>query len=143
MTATNGQSAPDGRSVTFSIDPESGLPPYLQLIRQIRQAMRVGLLRQGDQLPTVKDLAEQLALNPNTVLKAYREMHYRGLVDPQPGVGTFIGVTLADAALAVHGPVSQELRRWLADARRAGLDDETIEALVGTTLRTMRQGDAG
>lgn len=121
--------------IRFQLDDGSGLPPYHQLIRQVRHALRVGLLREGDQLPTVKALAAQLSINSNTVLKAYREMEYDGLVAPRAGVGTFIRVTLVHASLAEPGPLREELARWLAAARRTGLDDESIEALLSTLLR--------
>ena len=129
--------------IEFHLDGRSGLSPYLQVVRQVRQALRLGLLREGDQLPTVKEVVAQLAINPNTVLKAYRELEHEGLVAARPGVGTFVTATLADTSLAAHGPLRQELQRWLAKARRAGLDDESIEALFMTTFRAgSRQGVA-
>ena len=88
------------------------------------------------QLPKVKDVAAGLAINPNTVLKAYRELEYEGLVAARPGVGTFVTKTLSDVSLAAHGPLRQDLRRWLTKARRAGLDDESIEALFRDTFRS-------
>src|SRR6266516_4686633 len=123
--------------IEFHLDTRSGLSPYLQLVRQVRQ----GLLREGDQLPTVKEVVAKLAINPNTVLKAYRELEHEGLVAARPGVGTFVTATLADASLAAHGPLRQDLRRWLAKARRAGLDEESIEALFMTTFRTAAEED--
>jgi GntR family transcriptional regulator len=125
--------------IEFHLDARSGVAPYLQLIHQVRQALRLGLLRVDDQLPTVKDVAAGLAINPNTVLKAYRELEYEGLVAARPGVGTFVTGTLSDASLAAHGPLRQDLQRWLVKARRAGLDDESIEALF---LNTFRAGTA-
>src|ERR687898_951913 len=125
--------------IEFHLDGRSGFSPYLQLVRQVRQALRLGLLCEGDQLPTVKEVVERLAINPNTVLKAYRELEHEGLVAARPGVGTFVTATLADTSLAAHGPLRQELQRWLARARRAGLDDESIEALFMTTFRTAAQ----
>jgi GntR family transcriptional regulator len=127
--------------IQFHLDTRSGLSPYLQLVRQVRQALRLGLLREGEQLPTVKDAVAQLAINPNTVLKAYRELEHEGLVAARPGVGTFVTATLADASLAAHGPLRQDLRRWLTKARRAGLDEESIEALFMTTFRTAAEED--
>jgi GntR family transcriptional regulator len=127
--------------IEFHLDGRSGLSPYLQLVRQVRQALRLGLLCEGDQLPTVKEVVARLAINPNTVLKAYRELEHEGLVAARPGVGTFVTATLADTSLAAHGPLRQELQRWLAKARRAGLDDESIEALFMTTFRTAAQED--
>src|SRR4029453_8069753 len=105
--------------IEFSLDSASGVSPYLQLVRQVRHALRLGVLREGDQLPTVKEVVAQLAINPNTVLKAYRELEHEGLVAARPGVGTFVTATLAHASLAAHGLLRQGLRRWLARARRA------------------------
>jgi GntR family transcriptional regulator len=121
--------------IEFHLDGRSGVSPYLQLIQQVRQALRLGMLSEGDQLPTVKDVVARLAINPNTVLKAYRELEYEGLVAARPGVGTFVTKTLADESLAAHGELRTELELWLARARRAGLDEESIEALILTTFR--------
>jgi GntR family transcriptional regulator len=126
----------EGSVIEFHLDGRSGVAPYMQLIQQVRQAMRLGLLTEGDQLPTVKDVVAKVAINPNTVLKAYRELEYEGLVAPRPGVGTFVTRTLTDDSLAAHGPLREELRAWLAKARAAGLDTESIEALFVTTFRT-------
>jgi GntR family transcriptional regulator len=122
--------------IEFHLDGRSGVAPYMQLIQQVRQAMLLGLLAEGDQLPTVKEVVAKVAINPNTVLKAYRELEYEGLVAPRPGVGTFVTRTLTDQSLAAHGPLREELRGWLARARAAGLDAESIEALFVTTFRT-------
>src|SRR5262245_60135041 len=123
--------------IEFHLDGRSGVAPYMQLIQQTRRAMRLGLLTAGDQLPTVKDVVARLAINPNTVLKAYRELEYEGLVSPRPGVGTFITRTLSDdASLASHGPLRRELEAWLAKARAAGLAEESIEALFESAFRT-------
>jgi GntR family transcriptional regulator len=122
--------------IEFHLNVRSGVSPYLQLVHQVRQAMRLGLVREGDQLPTVKDVVSRLAINPNTVLKAYRELEHAGLVAARPGVGTFVTTTLSDASLAAHGPLRRDLQRWIAKARQAGLDDESIEALFGDTFRS-------
>ncbi|GAA3703512.1 GntR family transcriptional regulator [Nonomuraea antimicrobica] len=127
--------------IDFYLDGRSGLSPYLQLVQQVRHALRLGLLHEGDQLPTVKDVVARLAINPNTVLKAYRELEHEGLVAARPGIGTFVTKTLAGASLAAHGPLRQELRRWLDKARRAGLDDESVEALFMTTFRATSRED--
>jgi DNA-binding transcriptional regulator YhcF (GntR family) len=121
--------------IEFHLDGRSGVSPYLQLVQQVRRALRLGLLSEGDQLPTVKDVVGELAINPNTVLKAYRELEHEGLVAAKPGVGTFVTRTLANNTLAAHGPLRQSLEQWLAKARRAGLDDESIEALFLATFR--------
>jgi len=122
--------------IEFHLNSRSGLAPYLQLIQQVRHALRLGLLREGDQMPKVKDVAAGLAINPNTVLKAYRELEYEGLVAARPGIGTFVTGTLGGAPLAAQGPLRRDLQRWLAKARRAGLDDESIEALFASTFRS-------
>jgi GntR family transcriptional regulator len=127
--------------IEFHLDGRSGVSPYQQIVQQVRNALRLGLLRQGDQLPTVKDVVATLAINPNTVLKAYRELEHEGLVQARPGRGTFVTRTLTDNTLAAHGPLRQDLRRWLTKARKAGLDDESIEALFMTTFRTAATED--
>ena len=127
--------------IEFHLDERSGLAPYQQLVRQVRQALRLGMLREGDQLPTVKEVVGSLAINPNTVLKAYRELERDGLVEARPGVGTFVTATLPDTSFAAHGPLRADLRRWLAKARRSGLDDESIEALFATTFRDSAEED--
>src|SRR4051794_40710546 len=127
--------------IEFHLDGRSGVSPYLQLVQQVRRALRLGLLSEGDQLPTVKDVVGELAINPNTVLKAYRELEHEGLVSARPGVGTFVTRTLTDNTLASHGPLRLDLQRWLAKARRAGLDDESIEALFLNTFRLAADED--
>jgi GntR family transcriptional regulator len=122
--------------IEFHLDSRSGVAPYLQVVQQVRQALRLGLLREGDQLPTVKEVVAHLAINPNTVLKAYRELEHEGLVSARPGIGTFVTRTLSDESLAAHGPLRRELQRWLVKARRAGLDDDSIEALFRDTFRS-------
>src|SRR5271154_4575604 len=100
--------------IEFHLSRGSGVPPYQQLVQQVRRSLRLGLLVAGDQLPTVKDVVSQLAITPNTVLKAYRELEHAGLVAARPGVGTFVTKSLSDVSLAAHGPLRQDLRRWLA-----------------------------
>src|SRR3982751_620461 len=125
--------------IEFHLDARSGVSPYMQLIQQVRQAMRLGLLAEGDQLPTVKEVVATVAINPNTVLKAYRELEHEGLVSPRPGLGTFVTRTLADESPAAHGPLQRELRDWFGRARAAGLEDESIEALFVTTFRALAE----
>lgn len=127
--------------IEFHLDTRSGVAPYLQVVHQVRQALRLGLLREGDQLPTVKDVVTRLAINPNTVLKAYRELEHDGLVAARPGIGTFVTRTLGDASLAAHAGLRRELLRWFANARRAGLEDESIEALFRDCLRSSAAED--
>ncbi len=115
--------------IAFHLDTRSGVAPYQQIVQQVRHALRLGLLQVGDQLPTVKEVVAALAINPNTVLKAYKELEHLGLVAARPGIGIFVTQTLTGGSLAAHGPLRQDLRRWLSEARRAGLDEESIEAL--------------
>jgi GntR family transcriptional regulator len=123
--------------IEFHLDSRSGVSPYLQLVQQVRRSLRLGLLVPGDQLPTVKDVVGQLAINPNTVLKAYRELEHAGLVAPRPGIGTFVVGSLTSDSLAAHGPLRRDLRRWLDSARQAGLEDQSIEDLFQDTFRLM------
>ena len=127
--------------IEFHLDSRSGVSPYLQIVQQVRQALRVGILREGDQLPTVKEVVGQLAINPNTVLKAYRELEHEGLVSARPGVGTFVTGSLGGQSLAAQGPLRQALRGWITKARRAGLDDESIDALFRDSFRSTAEED--
>jgi GntR family transcriptional regulator len=121
--------------IGFHLDARSGIAPYLQVVRQVRQALLLGLLSEGDQLPTVKEVVAKVAINPNTVSKAYRELEHQGLAAAKPGVGTFITRSLGQASLAEHGPLQQELRGWLGKARAAGLTGPGIDAMFQNTLR--------
>ena len=122
--------------IEFHLDPQSGVATYLQIVRQVKDALRLGTLDVGDQLPTVREVVADLAVNPNTVAKAYRDLEREGLVIAQQGRGTFIASTLAHASLLeYHAELRQELERWLESASRAGLDEESIRALISTTLR--------
>ena len=123
--------------IGFRLDVRSNVVPYLQLVEQVRQALRIGLLETGDQLPTVRDVARELAINPNTVLKAYRELELEGLVDGRPGQGTFVLRSLAGPSLANQAGLRRELLGWLRRARRAGLDGDDIVALFQTTVRDL------
>jgi len=127
--------------IEFHLDARSGVSPYRQIVDQVRRALRLGLLDEGDQLPTVKEVVGQLAINPNTVLKAYKELEHTGLVAARPGVGTFVTATLRDASLAAHAPLRRDLIRWLGKARRAGLDEESIEALFRDAFRASAEQD--
>ena len=111
---------------------------YVQLVQQVKQALRVGLLEPGDKLPRVREVAETLAINPNTVLKAYRELELAGLVQGRPGVGTFVIGTLAGESLDGQAALRTEFVAWLRRARTAGLTDDEVTALVETTIRSER-----
>ncbi len=120
--------------INFRIDPRSGVPPYLQLVSQVRQALRTGVLRVGDQLPTVKEVVAAVAINPNTVLKAYRDLEREGLIEGRPGLGTFVRGLPPGPPPAAYSALARGLDRWVRSARDAGLDDESIQALVQAAL---------
>lgn len=122
--------------IEFHLDTRSGVAPYQQVVQQVRHALRLGLLQVDEQLPTVKEVVKSIAINPNTVLKAYNELEHQGLVAARPGIGTFVIRTLTDDSLVGHGPLRQSLQRWLQRARRAGLDEESIEALFRDVVRS-------
>jgi GntR family transcriptional regulator len=121
--------------IEFHLESQSGVAPYLQIVQQVKQALRLDILRVGDQLPTVREVVEKLVINPNTVLKAYRELEHERLIASRPGQGTFVVRTLAGASLASHATLRRSLARWLQSAREAGLDEESILALFNTTFR--------
>ena len=121
--------------IEFVLDGRSKVNTYMQLVQQVKQALRVGLLEPGDQLPKVRDVAQSLAINPNTVLKAYRELVIEGLAEGRPGVGTFVLRTLASASLGSQAELRAELVQWLDRARAAGLSADDVIALVETTIR--------
>jgi GntR family transcriptional regulator len=114
----------------FRLDGSSGVPPYLQLVHQVRQSLLLGYLREGDQLPTVKDVAGDLAINPNTVVKAYRQLEHEGLAGGRPGQGTFITGPIAPPPSGASGILRRSLEQWFRDADAAGLSDDAVTALI-------------
>lgn len=120
--------------IEFRLDRGTGVPPYRQLMDQVEHALRLGMLSTGDQLPTVREVVESLAINPNTVLKAYRELEGKGLVGGRPGLGTFVQQCLGDVPLATYATLRRGLVSWLRGARSAGLDDDGVVALFSTVL---------
>ena len=123
--------------IEFRLDPRSGVPTYLQLVQQVKQALRLGILQPGDQLPTVKEVVSALAINPNTVLKAYRELDREGLTEGRRGQGTFVSHDQPAAVPGDYSALRSALLKWIERARKAGLDDESINALVAATLQTV------
>lgn len=113
----------------FRVERRSGVPTYLQLVTQVRQALRVGALAPGDQLPTAKAVVEATAINPNTVLKAYRELEREGLVEARPGLGTFVLQTLARPDSPADRALRERLETWMGEAATAGLTIEDVKAL--------------
>jgi GntR family transcriptional regulator len=128
--------------IEFYLDRTSGVATYLQLVHQVKQALRLGLLRPGDQLPTAKEVVAQLGINPNTVLKAYRELERDGLVAARPGQGTFVQQSLASPSLAGTDHLQRALVGWVRDARAAGLTGEDMAALFERALRESQEGVA-
>jgi GntR family transcriptional regulator len=123
----------------FRLDGSSGVPPYLQLVHQVRQALLLGYLREGDRLPTVKDAAADLVINPNTVVKAYRQLEHEGIAGGRPGQGTFITATSSPALPEAHQDLRASLEEWLRAAGEAGLDDEAVTALIAVARQDLRQ----
>src|SRR5215467_9721171 len=122
-------------AMVFRLDPGSGVPTYLQLVHQVEHALRLGYLKPGDQLPKVRDVVSSLAINPNTVLKAYRDLEIKGLAVGRPGQGTFIQATLRQVALPELTALRRSLSGWLTTADGAGLDEDGIVALFTSALR--------
>jgi GntR family transcriptional regulator len=121
--------------IEFRLDSGSGVPTYLQLVQQVEHALRLGYLKPGDQLPKVRDVVAALAINPNTVLKAYRDLEIKGLAAGRPGQGTFVQATLTQVALPELTALRRSLSGWLTSADGAGLDEDGIVALFTTALR--------
>jgi GntR family transcriptional regulator len=121
--------------IEFQLDTASGVATYLQLVRQVHQALQLGLLKPGDQLPTAAQVVARLAINPNTVLKAYRDLEREGLVRARPGQGTFITRSLPRTDPAAQARFLESMTNWLRSARAAGLGPDDIEAIYHTALR--------
>jgi GntR family transcriptional regulator len=123
--------------IEFQLDAGSGVATYLQLVQQVHQALQLGILEPGDQLPTAQQVVAKLAINPNTVLKAYRDLEREGLARPRPGQGTFIVGTLPRSDPAVQERFLGSMTTWLRKARMAGLGPDDIEAIYRTATRNL------
>jgi GntR family transcriptional regulator len=121
--------------IEFRLDPSSGVPTYLQLVQQVEHALRLGYLKPGDQLPKVRDVVASLTINPNTVLKAYKELETKGLAAGRPGQGTFIQASLNQVTLPELSGLRRSMLGWLASAGEAGLDEDGMVALFTSVLR--------
>jgi GntR family transcriptional regulator len=132
-----------GSPIEFRLDAASGVPTYLQLVQQVEHALRLGYLKPGDQLPKVRDVVASLAINPNTVLKAYKELETKGLAAGRPGQGTFVQATLSQVALPELAGLRKALLGWLATADAAGLDEDGVVALFASALRDFYKRRAG
>ena len=129
--------------ISFRVDGHSVTPPYLQIVQQVRHALRMGLLDVGDQLPTVREVVGATAINPNTVLKAYRDLEREGLVQARAGHGTFVLRRPEGPPPGTHSRLGRSLAGWVREAREAGLDDESIESLLRVTLRAAAADEEG
>jgi GntR family transcriptional regulator len=121
--------------IEFHLDGRSGVPAYLQIVQQVKQAVRLGILRPGDQLPTVKEVVAAVVVSPNTVLKAYRELDLEGITEGRRGQGTFVADTAPAPELEDRETLQRTLLKWIDSARRAGLDADAIDALFATAVR--------
>ncbi|MFF2013310.1 GntR family transcriptional regulator [Streptomyces sp. NPDC058195] len=131
----------ESAAVEYRIDRRSGVATYLQIVQQTKQALRLGLLEPGDRLPTAREVVEATAINPNTVLKAYRELEREGLVEARRGLGTFVTRRLGGAASADDAPLRAELADWARRARTAGLEKDDVSALFTAVLDSTFEGD--
>ena len=121
--------------ISVRVDSRSVVPPYLQIVQQVRQALRMGLLDAGDKLPAVREVVAATAVNPNTVLKAYRDLEREGLIEARVGHGTFVLKRPPGPPPGTVSRLGRSLARWVRQAREAGLDNESIESLLRVTLR--------
>jgi GntR family transcriptional regulator len=122
--------------IEFQLDEASGIATYVQLVQQVHQALRLGILAPGDRLPTAQQVVARLAINPNTVHKAYRELEREGLVRARPGLGTFVTRSPSGADPATQARFLAAMTDWLRSARAAGLDPDDIEAIYRTAFRS-------
>jgi len=140
LSMTLDKQSPGGRdsagpSIAFRLEPHSGVPTYLQLVQQVERALRLGYLEEGDQLPRVKDVVSSLSINPNTVLKAYRDLEQKGLIWARPGLGTFVLESLETVDKDEITSLQEELvEGWLRNAVAGGLDEADITALFASAL---------
>ncbi|GHO80756.1 GntR family transcriptional regulator [Ktedonobacter sp. SOSP1-85] len=124
--------------IEFHLEQRTGVAPYMQLVQQVKRALRLGLLQPGDQLPTVREVVTMIAINPNTVFKAYRELERDGLVESRPGLGTFVRTQLRVPDRESLERVRVSLQQWLEQAAGVGLDDESVVDLLMDTLQKRR-----
>jgi GntR family transcriptional regulator len=129
------------QSISFQLSQDSGVPAYLQLVQQVKQALQMGYLEVGDKLPTVKQVVAEVAVNANTVMKAYWQLEHEGLVEGRQGVGTFVTRRLEGPPPGVQLRLARSLEQWVQTARGEGLDDQGIESLLRSTLAKLGTED--
>jgi GntR family transcriptional regulator len=127
----------------FHISSRTGVPPYLQIVQQVKQDIRLGLIKEGDKLPAVREVVTMVAINPNTVVKAYRELENQGLIEKRAGIGTFVTKQPAGPSPDVQSALLDKLEGWMEEAKNAGLDEEAAEALFHTAQRNKRGDQRG
>ncbi len=123
--------------IEFHLDSSSGVATYLQLVHQVHEALRLGLLEVGDRLPTAQQVVGALAINPNTVLKAYRDLEREGLVRARPGLGTFVVGALPRTNPEAQARFRRSMNAWLRQARDSGLTPDEIEAIYRNAFRNL------
>ncbi|GHO46393.1 GntR family transcriptional regulator [Ktedonospora formicarum] len=128
--------------IEFYVEQRTGVSPYMQLVQQVKRALRLGLLQPGDQLPTVREVVSRITINPNTVFKAYRELERDGLVESRPGLGTFVRASVRVPDIANLEKLRETLSQWLEQAYQAGLDDDGIADLLADTLQKRKSPTA-
>ncbi|MFE2065180.1 GntR family transcriptional regulator [Streptomyces sp. NPDC059467] len=129
--------------IDYRIDRGSGVPAYVQIVEQTERALRMGTLQVGDKLPTAREVVAATAINPNTVLRAYRDMEQTGLVELRRGLGTFVTRSLARPGSEDDSPLRREVTDWVARARAAGLERADVLALVTAALDAHDEHDSG
>lgn len=124
-----------------SIDPKSAVPIYLQIMDQIRRQVAAGVLAPGDQLPSVRELASQLVINPNTAARVYRDLEHDGLLESRRGMGTYIASGAAALAESERKRIAREtIEKVIQEARYLGLTDDMILRLVHQALGRRQSG---
>jgi GntR family transcriptional regulator len=128
--------------IDFFIDGRSGVPPYLQIVHQVKRAILLGRLRVGDQLPPVREVVSKIVVNPNTVFKAYRDLEHLGVVEMRQGHGTFVRRAPTQVSSSELSAMRRSLLRWMKSAREAGLDPDSIRALFTETFQEVQRARA-
>ena len=122
--------------IEFHLDPRSGVAPYLQIVQQVKEALRLGLLDVGDQLPTVREVVAELAINPNTVARAYEALERDGVIVRRQGSGCFVtGETSALRLEERRKRLDQLVQRAVTEAFHLGLDGEDVRAAIERHLK--------
>jgi GntR family transcriptional regulator len=125
--------------VIFRLNHSSGIPVYLQLMQQIRHGVETGALRAGERLPTIRSLAEELVVNPNTVVRAYRELQHEGIVELRQGSGAYIGQSVVERR-QIMSKAAKLMGSAIERLSALGLSEEEIRRIVENGLAVARKG---